>query len=465
MCGIVGAIGNIIQAHEKMVHQMLIFDSVRGDHSTGLLGVRKFHEDEYLIAKQVGNPYELHDTKAYKEIMSGSSRVLLGHNRFATQGKVNKANAHPYDFDTLVGVHNGSLQNKYQMHQGNYWDVDSQALYAHIDEKGVEDALRTARGAFALVWWNKNENTVNFIRNEERPLFYALTEEPQNKVMLFASERWMIEAAAGRCGIKIFEPQIFETGYLHTVPVEKGGNLGKPVIRPIEFGKPFMQAAAVNRGSVNVAVNNGTVVVKEGTKHTQSFSTTSTINTNVVTINRKSILDAEFVAKKDLIFEAVCIQEDRTKAKYVVCYDPKHPYYECRLYLHNNAKKIFDDVGCEFEGDVSSFVMVDGACGYYKISPHGLRITAFAEQVRAAEAGEQAAREALEVAEDAMVPDHHGVDMERDEWRKKYGVCVFCTSNVQPEDLEEGARFTKDGEILCPDCVKDEKLVSYVALV
>lgn len=452
MCGIVGAIGNIDGNIEKAVKEMLIFDTVRGEHSTGLLSVRKYDEEEYILAKQVGNPFELFDTPAFKRIMGGSSRILLGHNRYATQGKVNKFNAHPFDFDSLVGVHNGSLNNKHALHEGTQWDVDSQALYAHIEAKGVEDALRTARGAFALVWWDKKNNTMNFIRNDERPLYYSVTTKMAQPVMLFASEPWMIEVACLRQRIEICQPENLPVGVLHTVPVGKGGVLGKPLTRQLEFAPPIqtyvygrpvvVSANAKSEGNTgNVAASANTTQTSTGASNVKSIA------------SKQSIMDPLFAAQKSVLFEALCLNKDaKTGADYIVCYAPSHPYLECRLYRHTAGDRIFNAIGCEFEGDISSFVMTEGIRGYYKVSPHSVKITSFSSSTE-------------EDATEDMYPNHKGEDIDLGSWLRKYSSCVFCTGNVVPEDLEEGARFTREGEILCKDCANDKELTSYVELI
>lgn len=477
ICGIVGAIGNIDGNVEKAVQQMLIFDTVRGEHSTGLLGVKKFDDEDYILAKQVGNPHELFDTQAYKKIMGSSSRILIGHNRYATQGKVNKFNAHPFDFDTLVGVHNGSLTNKYQLHEGSVWDVDSQCLYAHIQAKGIEDALRVARGAFALVWWDKESNHVNFIRNEERPLYYALTEKMAQPVMFFASEPWMIEVAAMRNNIVIHEPNQFEVGLLHSIPVGKGGVLGKPVIRPVEFAPPVQTIHYYNRGqqttkpAVNVSVRGGNVKVTEGNVEAPTSTTTATTGAgaNVVALPKKtSVMDPLFAASKGISFEAICIQEDDKQARFVACFCPSHPYLEVRLYQHTAGDRIFNAIGCVFEGDVSSFVMHSSTGGYYKISPHSVKIIEWPTKAAGMQVDDDEVDEDTPTESDPfenMAPDHHGKDIDLGTWMRKYSSCVFCSENILPNDLEDGARFTKEGEILCKGCAEDTELSRYVELV
>src|SRR5690606_8536689 len=111
MCGLVGVAGNITSVSDKIFRTLLILDTVRGEHSTGVAAVRRNTEEVYL-AKQLGNPFELFNDKRYDTAINSINKVIIGHNRFATRGAVNKANAHPFENDLVVGAHNGTLDNK-----------------------------------------------------------------------------------------------------------------------------------------------------------------------------------------------------------------------------------------------------------------------------------------------------------------------------------------------------------------
>ena len=78
MCGITGMAGNILPQHEKAFRDLLVFDSVRGEHSTGIAVVDK--EDTHLV-KVVGDPFELFNNAKYEQAMKGLHRCLIGHNR------------------------------------------------------------------------------------------------------------------------------------------------------------------------------------------------------------------------------------------------------------------------------------------------------------------------------------------------------------------------------------------------
>ena len=55
MCGIVSVFGSVAIAHEKMFKDMLVFDQVRGHHSTGVAAVAKNNPNPD-VAKVVGVP-------------------------------------------------------------------------------------------------------------------------------------------------------------------------------------------------------------------------------------------------------------------------------------------------------------------------------------------------------------------------------------------------------------------------
>ena len=55
---------------------------------------------------------------------------------------------------------------------------------------GLDDTISKLDAAFALVWVNREEKTLNFIRNKERPLAFARLD---NGAFVWASEREMLE--------------------------------------------------------------------------------------------------------------------------------------------------------------------------------------------------------------------------------------------------------------------------------
>lgn len=189
MCGIVGMAGRLEYKHIQAFKDMLIVNQLRGRDSTGVIRVNNTGGDRWM--KRVGPPEYLIETKEYdKEIEVHGAKILIGHGRAKTMGDAIHRNAHPFDHGDIVGVHNGTLRNWSGMERYRDFDVDSDCLYWNINEYGLRETISKLdnNGAWALVYWNRADGTLNFIRNAERPLYFAHSED--NKVMFWASEPW-----------------------------------------------------------------------------------------------------------------------------------------------------------------------------------------------------------------------------------------------------------------------------------
>lgn len=206
MCGIVGVLGNIGFKEKKAFSRMLELDTVRGPHSTGVILIEG--TDNILFDKRVGTPWDFYAKSPLFEGKSGfkgiSLKGMIGHNRWATVGKINDRNAHPFNFENVIGVHNGTIYEEflYDLEKvGGKYEVDSEALYSAINKVGVERAIRTIGGAYSLVYWDKKEKKVKFLRNSQRPMFY--TWDKDKKSIFFASEPWIITVACEAADIKL----------------------------------------------------------------------------------------------------------------------------------------------------------------------------------------------------------------------------------------------------------------------
>lgn len=180
MCGIVGIIklrGTTTLTDEKAFRNALIIDSIRGAHSTGVIRVapekivkgksrgRTFHTN-----KTKGNPFEF--LKGDKDGFRGYE-VLIGHNRYATSGAITSKTAHPFHVGGLMGVHNGTVDEDEFGYLHPEIDVDSFQLYKYLSEHNVQDMWSKVQGDASLVWCDVQNQTVNFLRNERRPMWFA----------------------------------------------------------------------------------------------------------------------------------------------------------------------------------------------------------------------------------------------------------------------------------------------------
>ena len=215
MCGIVGCAGSLYKSEIDALENMLVFSQVRGPHSTGVGSVERGKEPNPMLAKDVGRPDALIDwNKRYDRVVAPGKKFILGHNRWATSGKVNKRNAHPFLFDNILGCHNGTIPEhrlKDLKKSPDDYGTDSETVLANMNEYPLKEVFSKLDGAWAFVWYDNRDNSVNFLRNGTRDLFYTYSLDRQ--ALFWASEVGFLEAALTRNNIRFKE--------IHLVPVDK----------------------------------------------------------------------------------------------------------------------------------------------------------------------------------------------------------------------------------------------------
>ena len=220
MCGLVGLAGDIAFKEEKVFKDLLMLDVIRGKHSTGVASLHKVGQAwETSIFKEKLNAVDFMDRQEFISLMGKKHSILLGHNRWATRGAIIKENAHPFEFEHIVGAHNGSLNSTTGLHEQTKYAVDSQAAFSELNENGVATLWGKLNGAAALSWIDKRDNTINFLRNDERPLWIATINK--GKTLVWASEFWMLHVACGRNGIDLDKQPmelVIDTHYKFSLP-------------------------------------------------------------------------------------------------------------------------------------------------------------------------------------------------------------------------------------------------------
>lgn len=269
MCGLVGAMGLVNLTNKKAVMQLLTIDVIRGSDSTGLALVNNLLD--VSVIKKAMNPIDFLDLKSVDEELTWMSNCIIGHNRNATRGAVSNNSAHPFDFTNLVGAHNGTLKNCNELDDNRDFDVDSENLYHHMNNNGVEDTFNKMDGAFALTWFDKTDNCLYFLRNNQRPLCYCITKD--NKTMFWASEAWMLYGILSRN--KIEHEPIIITGIdtLYKFEVPEGLHTVIPVLKPPvirKLVKPTIMTKYIPNFKLNVPASNLHNIIKgSGTPETK----------------------------------------------------------------------------------------------------------------------------------------------------------------------------------------------------
>jgi predicted glutamine amidotransferase len=197
MCGLVGVVGKGSLAADRFFKVLLQLDVVRGEHSTGVLLVSSGGSES--VHKAVGAPSELYDSIKFNKSLSLQNNVMLGHNRYASCGAINKRNAHPFVHGNITGAHNGTITTQHKLLDYVDFKVDSDNILYNISKVGIQATTPLLGGAYALTWWDSDERTINIVRNDERPMYYAYSRDRLN--FFWASEKWMLQVASEKSHI------------------------------------------------------------------------------------------------------------------------------------------------------------------------------------------------------------------------------------------------------------------------
>ena len=157
MCGIVGFVGKTNCL--PIVYNGLETLEYRGYDSAGIAYI---YNNKINIIKEKGKLINLKD----KLDFNISSKIAIGHTRWATHGNANKTNAHPHQVGKFTVVHNGIIENyidlKNKLLKKGYQfksDTDTEVISALLDYnyKLEKDILKTIDktkkeliGSFAL---------------------------------------------------------------------------------------------------------------------------------------------------------------------------------------------------------------------------------------------------------------------------------------------------------------------------
>lgn len=216
MCGHVGVLSrNMMKRHLDFFEQALYADMFRGEDGTGVAFINeKF--DVSQMKKAIGAK-DFIDLTPYSRMMKSkglSSKFIMGHNRWATRGGVSNDTSHPFHYGDIIMAHNGSLRAQWRLPDDIDFSVDSENIAHSLSKIGVAPTIELLEGSYSLVWADTKKQTVNFIRNKERPMYFGLTKD--KKTILYASEKLMLEWIAWRNNIDMDQIVASEVDTLYT---------------------------------------------------------------------------------------------------------------------------------------------------------------------------------------------------------------------------------------------------------
>jgi predicted glutamine amidotransferase len=226
MCGIVGYItiadDTIELTKDKFFTEALFVDTLRGDDSTGVMMLTE--DFRWSWQKQAVPASDFVLDKGFRE-RTTKTWCAVGHNRAATIGKVTTDNAHPFQQGDVLLVHNGTLRGTYDLpHKNHEIDVDSELIAYNLSKEEPDKAheiLSKLNGAYALVWFDERDESVNFARNTERPLHMG-TNKDEN-ALFFASDGYLLNFVGSRLPNHNTRPtSIFQIGAGQLLKYKKG---------------------------------------------------------------------------------------------------------------------------------------------------------------------------------------------------------------------------------------------------
>lgn len=149
MCGIYGAI-NIEHGAKwepAILSGLTWANRERGTHSCGF-----FDSSGRMIKRAVDPKLAITEDRVRRWLNNSHAFAwaIGGHTRHATQGAVNKRNAHPFRYGDVIGSHNGMVDAP------NSYEVDSEFLFDSINQSDYK-ALNDIGGYWGLSWFDKRD--------------------------------------------------------------------------------------------------------------------------------------------------------------------------------------------------------------------------------------------------------------------------------------------------------------------
>ncbi len=182
MCGIIGYIGKR-NAIPVLIHGLKRLE-YRGYDSAGI----SFLKDSKIGVRRCSGKIKDLETLIKKEKLK--STIGIGHTRWATHGRPSEENAHPHRADGIVVVHNGIIENYFELREGLkkrghvFTSETDTEVICHLIlrysksgyslEDATREALKHLEGAYAIGVMNEAEPDKILAVKKDSPLVVGI---------------------------------------------------------------------------------------------------------------------------------------------------------------------------------------------------------------------------------------------------------------------------------------------------
>ena len=451
MCGLIGyvSLSNTPADHlriAKWVETAVVLDTLRGQDSTGV-GIVSDPSKTAAVFKDSVPGWTFTETRRFnnvKNALSGATAVII-HNRSATMGEVTYENAHPFTVGPVTLAHNGTLTSVPKKARTG---TDSEWICELIaGDRPATEVLSGLEGAFALVWHDSRDGSLNLARNQQRPLVYAVSTD--GDVLVWASEEWMLHACFSRSGWRekggIGPVREVPVGLIHKFSLHDNGPL-KPRVSSFAVEQPSWYG---NVGATSRTYGGTTALVPK--------SATANPGTNVVVLpgGLKMGQRVKFVAE-----EATIYQDGRATIIGPIL-DDTEEYVEAGTFLltpkeWNKYKGVRDPI---FEGSITGWrhdyygKTREESSKYLHLIVSDYRyIGTYAKYVK------QMEKETPKVT-GGTIPGPGGILLSEEQFNTlTIDGCVTCQAPLFPVDaLHDNVEWTLDQLPLCSTCAALER--------